>query len=121
MGCWVRHGLTTLILAGSLAVAAAQTATQPGTPSVPGLELSPAQRQTIYQSISSQTHRSTAAPPTFSPTIGSHVPDGVELTPMPKTVVELIPRTRDYEFAMVADHVLIVDPKSKQVIEVISR
>jgi hypothetical protein len=34
--------------------------------------------------------------------------------------VDLIPELKDYEYAMVTNQVLLVDPKSKQVIEIIN-
>jgi len=94
--------------------------TPPVTPSGPGVKLTPAQRQLIYASISKQTHKSTAAPLTFGATVGAVVPEPVELTPMPETIVDVVPQTRGYSYAFVSAQVLIVDPKSRQIIEVIS-
>jgi hypothetical protein len=105
------------LLAGPLD-AWAQTAVD-GTPP-PGLKLSDAQRQLIYASISKQTHKSTAAPPTFNPRIGVVVPDAIELAPLPDTIVETVPQTRGYSYAFIANQVLVVDAKSRQVVELIA-
>ena len=43
------------------------------------------------------------------------MPPSVDLQPLPKTIVDLIPELKDYEYAMVTNQVLLVDPKSKQV------
>jgi hypothetical protein len=113
-----------LLLSGSAVPAAAQaTPAHPGAEmnpaAVPSLKLTAAQKQTIYSSISSQKQRETA-PPTFHAAVGVVVPSSVDLQPLPKTIVELIPELKDYEYAMVTNQVLLVDPKSKQVIEIIN-
>jgi hypothetical protein len=113
-----------LLLGGSAVPAAAQaTPAHPGAEqnpaAVPSLKLTAAQKQTIYSSISSQKQRETA-PPNFHAAIGAVVPSSVELQALPKTIVDLIPELKDYEYAMVTNQVLLVDPKSKQVIEIIN-
>jgi hypothetical protein len=42
------------------------------------------------------------------------------LQPLPKTLVDLMPELKDYEFAMVTNQVLLVHPKSKQIVDVIN-
>ena len=114
----------TLVLLGGPAPAVAQDApTHPGAEAnpagVPNLKLTAAQKQTIYSSISNQKQKETA-PPTFQAAVGAVVPGSVELQRLPKTIVDLIPELKDYEYAMVANQVLLVDPKSKQVVEIIN-
>lgn len=118
------QALGVLMLLGSALPAAAQ-----GIPAHPGTETNPAampdlkltaeQRQTIYTSISNQKQKETA-PPNFQATVGAVVPTSIETQPLPKTIVELLPTLKDYEYAMVANQVLLVDPKNKQVIEIIN-
>ncbi len=113
-----------LLLGGSAVPAAAQaTPAHPGAEenpaAVPSLKLTAAQKQTIYASISSQKQKETA-PPTFRVAVGAVVPPSVELQALPKTIVDLIPELKDYEYAMVTNQVLLVDPKTKQVIEIIN-
>ena len=114
-----------LLLGGSAVSAAAQVTdtTHPGAEanpaSVPSLKLTAAQKQTIYSSISSQKQKETA-PPDFRAAVGAVVPQSIELQALPKTIVELIPELKDYEYAMVANQVLLVDPKRKQVVEIIN-
>ena len=112
-----------LILASPPPAASQNGVTHPGAETNPAavkdLKLSPAQKQTIYTSISNQKQKETA-PPTFHAAIGVVVPSSIELQPLPKTIVELIPDLRDFEYAMVANQVLLVDPKNKQVIEIIN-
>jgi hypothetical protein len=96
---------------------------QPMTPDVtetPRLDLSVEQRQLIFTSISSMIHKSTAAPAAFLPAIGVSVPTAVETLPIPDTVVEVVPKLRGYVCALVANQALIIDPKSRKVIEILS-
>jgi len=86
---------------------------------VPNLELSQSQREAIYQSISNRQAKKDTAPVGFRAAVGAHVPDSIKLEPLPKAVVELVPRTVDYEYAFVANQVLIVEPRSRTVVEVI--
>jgi hypothetical protein len=84
------------------------------------LELTPAERLAIYQSIT-QTHRNNAAPIGFRATVGAHVPDTVELMPLSDTLAKLIPQARAFSIAMVEKAVILVDPGSRQVIAVVTQ
>ena len=86
---------------------------------VPSLELSQSQLETIYQSVSNRQAKKDTAPVGFRAAVGAHVPDSIKLEPLPKAVVELVPRTADYEYAFVANQVLLVEPRSRTVVEVI--
>jgi hypothetical protein len=86
---------------------------------VPSLELSRSQRDAIYQSISNRQDKKDTAPMGFRAAVGARVPDSIQLEPLPKTIVELVPKTADYEYAFVANQVLIVEPRSRTVVEVI--
>jgi uncharacterized protein DUF1236 len=119
------HGIAAalLLFAGSAWPATAQpNATHPGTEAnpaaVPALKLAE-QKQTIYASISSQKQKETA-PPDFRAAVGAVVPQSVQLQPLPKTILDLVPDLKNYEYAMVANQVLLVDPKNKQVVEIIN-
>jgi hypothetical protein len=107
------------LLIGSIAPASAQT---PAADSAagPALEHSAAQKQTIYQSVST-TQKNNPAPPGFRATIGAQVPDVIELQPISKTLASLIPQTADHDVAMVEKQVVLVDPKTKRVVAVVSQ
>lgn len=111
---------------GLLALAAGVSAegawAQSATPDAEGeLRLSPAQRDLIYSSIANQTHVSTAAPSTWAAKIGDTVPQGVDITPLPATIAEVIPQVRGYGYAFVAAQVLIVKTEDRKVVEIIAQ
>ena len=86
-----------------------------------GLELTPAQRQLIYASISKQTHQSTAAPEAFNAQIGGNVPEGIQLAPLPETIVEVVPQVRGHAYAFIAGQVLIVEPQARRIVEIVAQ
>ena len=47
------------------------------------------------------------------------VPDGIELEPIPTTLVTLIPETAHHDVAMVEKQVMLVDPRSRRVVAVV--
>jgi hypothetical protein len=103
----------------AIAAASAQTPTQ-DSGAAPSLSLSPAQRQAIYQSVS-KTQKNNAAPIGFRASVGAPVPAGIELTPLSDTLAKLVPQARDYEIAMIEKQVVLVDPKTKQVVAVVTQ
>jgi hypothetical protein len=110
--------LVWLALTGS---ALSQTAPGPGQANpatVPAIELSQAQRQTIFQSVSNGG-KNNAAPPGFRVAVGENVPNGIELAPVSNTLTTLIPATDGLEVAMIEKQVVLVDPKTKRIIAVV--
>src|ERR1700674_3625685 len=84
----------------------------------PSLELSTAQKQTVYQSVT-KSQKNNAAPTGFRAAVGALVPDSVELAPVPATIAELMPQTKGLKAAQVEGQVVLVDPDSKRVLTVI--
>jgi hypothetical protein len=118
-----RHHLAigALVLAAPLLApspAAAQTPAQDSAAG-PALTLSPAQRQTIFLSVS-RTQKNSAAPTGFRVSVGAEVPAGIALNPLPDTLASLLPQARGYQVAMVEKQVILVDPKTRQVVAVVT-
>jgi glucose/arabinose dehydrogenase len=123
IGLEIALGLT-LAAAGALSAAAQQ----PNSPkeqdqilrSSPDLQLTPAQKQTIYTSISSKPAKETA-PPTFRVAVGETVPVSIELQPLPGTIVDLMPQTKNFQYAMVTNQVLLVDGTNRRIVDIITQ
>jgi hypothetical protein len=86
----------------------------------PHMELTAAQKQTIYQSIS-KTQKNNAAPTGFRAAVGAPAPAGIVLGSVPATITELIPQTKGLEAALVEGQVLLVEPEQKNVVAVIAQ
>ncbi len=52
--------------------------------------------------------------------VGAPLPGDVELMPLPPTIVDLVPEYRDYDYVVVNDEIVIVQPSTRQVVEVIN-
>ena len=107
-----------VLIAAPVSPVAAQTAVQDAA-AAPALELSPAQRQTIFQSVS-QTQKNNAAPTGFRASVGAHVPETIELQPLSDTLAALVPQARNNAVAMVEKQVMFADPNTRQVVAVVT-
>ncbi|MCK1385798.1 DUF1236 domain-containing protein [Bradyrhizobium sp. 21] len=54
----------------------------------------------------------------FSLSVGTAVPRDVRLQPLPAEVVEVVPQYRGYNFVLVKDEIVIVDPSSYNIVAV---
>lgn len=111
-------GLLVVPALGAVSGAGAQSAAQDAA-AAPALELSAAQRRTVFQSVS-KTQKNHAAPTGFRVSVGAHVPDAIELAEMPDTLATLIPQAQGFSVAMVEKQVMIVDAKTRQVVAVMT-
>lgn len=57
----------------------------------------------------------------FSVSVGTVVPRHVELRRVPRTIVEIVPQYRDYDFFVVRDEIVIVQPHTHRIVDVIER
>jgi len=57
----------------------------------------------------------------FSISVGTVVPRTVELRPLPASIVEIIPAYRDYDYFVVRNNVVIVEPETHKIVDVIAR
>jgi hypothetical protein len=56
----------------------------------------------------------------FSTTVGEVIPGTVHLYVLPVSVVEYAPQYRDYEYILVGDEILIVNPRTMRIVAVIA-
>ncbi len=87
---------------------------------VRALELTPAQRLAIYQSIT-KTEKNSAAPIGFRAAVGARVPGTVELKPLSQTLAKLVPQAKDLRIAMIEKQVVLVDPATREVVAVVTQ
>lgn len=80
------------------------------------LVLTPVQRRTIYRTIVRE-RVTTGAAPTVEYRVGTRVPAGVELYPVPDAVAVEVPEVRRYRYMTVNNRVVLVDPDTSQVVE----
>jgi Protein of unknown function (DUF1236) len=84
-----------------------------------GAKLTTEQRTKITSVIHSQ-HVESVKNVNFSINIGTRVPrEGVHFYPVPTEVVTIYPQWRGYEFIMVNERIIIIDPHSYEIVEII--
>jgi hypothetical protein len=112
-----RSGVAALALIAStgLAAAAGTTAT-----SSDHLNLSSNQRHEIWQSLSKQTAKENA-PVGFKAMVGETAPGSIKLQPLPVDVSSRVPAVKSYDYAMLQNQVLIVDPSSKRIVDIVTQ
>lgn len=57
----------------------------------------------------------------FSVSVGTVIPRTISLRPVPTTIVEIVPQYRGYDFFVVRDELVIVEPRSHKIVDVIER
>jgi hypothetical protein len=78
------------------------------------LVLSPVQRQTIYRTIVQRPVP--VAPPTVEYRVGTRVPRDARLYAVPQEVAVEVPAIRTYQYMMVNNRVVLVDPATSEVV-----
>jgi Protein of unknown function (DUF1236) len=81
------------------------------------LALTPAQRRAIYASVAKD--RSKTAKTGFAPTIGADVPPMLELYTLPDDILAANQTAKFFEYTIVQDKVVLVDPTRMRVVDVI--
>lgn len=103
---FTRHGLIAAALLGSVSFAAAQAV----------IEISPDQRTTVYRTITKERVR-TPPPPGVAFSVGAVLPAEVELYSVPEAVE--VPSVRRYRYTVWNNQVVLVDPSTRKVVEII--
>jgi hypothetical protein len=81
------------------------------------LVLTPAQRRAIYAAVTKD--KSKTAKTGFAPKIGADVPPMLELSPLPDDVTADNQSAKFFEYTIVQDKVVVVDPTRMRVVDVI--
>jgi hypothetical protein len=111
-------GVVALALFGGAGIAAAQSGSSGASGSASGrVDLTPAQEQTVRQGLASQA--TTSAPAGYQGQIGSKLPDSIATQQLPSNVTSQVPEAQALVFVKLPDRVLLVDPASKMIAEII--
>ena len=84
-----------------------------------GAKLSSEQRTRITTVIRNE-HVAPAPNVNFSIAVGTRVPREVAIHPLPAEVVTIYPEWRGYEFVMVRDQILVIDPATLQIVAILA-
>jgi len=82
------------------------------------LNLTSAQKQTIWQSVASE--KGQTAPSGFQVRLGEKVPQSLSMHQLPSSATSQVSAAKDFEYAKLASNeVLLINPKDRQVAEII--
>jgi hypothetical protein len=96
----------------------AQTSAMPPGVSAPGPQLTPGQRSAIFSAVSKDDAKATPSL-AFNPVIGNKVPPSIALFALPANTLVDIPAVRSYEYTFVKNQVVLVDPTTMEVVDII--
>src|SRR5215468_11478283 len=83
------------------------------------INLTPEKRTRIHEVIVQQRNAPRVSSPKFNVSIGARVPRTVRFTALPRTIVEIEPEWRGFEYFMVGDEIVIIDPRSMEIVAII--
>ena len=85
-----------------------------------GLSLTSAQQKLAWKDIQASATTQNA-PNDFTPRVGAVVPSNVALKAVPTKLGRQVSTLKPYDYALLKNELLIVDPGSKKVVDVINR
>ncbi|HEX4411243.1 MAG TPA: DUF1236 domain-containing protein [Xanthobacteraceae bacterium] len=83
------------------------------------VQISSDQRTKIHAMIASGGHRVTTSEH-FDVSVGVKIPRSVHIEVIPDDVVEIVPEYRGFDYVMVGDEILIIDPDTLEIVAVIN-
>ena len=109
--------LPVLAIALACAAPAGADAQTGDSTTAPKLRLTPAQKIAIYAAVGKDNSK--VAPKKFAPAVGAEVPPMIELYALPDDILAANPATKFYQYTVVEDRVVLVDPTRMRVVAVI--
>jgi hypothetical protein len=116
----LHSAVTTVALLATVGAAAAATSSSTMKSANDMLNLTSTQRHEIYQDVGKQKMSQTA-PAGFTAKLGEAVPSSVRLNPLPASATKQVSAVKSYDYAKLGNEVLIVNPSSKKIADVIQR
>jgi hypothetical protein len=108
----IRAGAIIVAILSSIGFAAAQRATGYDHP-----DLTAAQQRTVNQGLANSPSQ---AAPSAQPQVGDKVPDSMNAQSLPTNVTAQVPEAKNLLFVKLPDRVLLIDPDSKTVTEIVA-
>ena len=86
----------------------------------PGLSLTTSQQKLAWKDVE-RNATAQKAPSDFTAQVGSTVPSDVTMRPIPTKLGQQVSKLKSYDYALLKNEIVIVDPGSKKVVDVINR
>jgi hypothetical protein len=85
----------------------------------PDINLTQEKRTRIQEVIVQERNAPRVSRPNFSVAVGARVPRTLRFATLPQTVVEVQPAWRGFEYFMIGDQIVIVDPRSMEIVAIV--
>ena len=105
----IHAGAITVAILSSVGFAAAQNASNHP-------DLTPTQQRTLSQGLANSPSQSA---PSAQPQVGDRMPDSMTAQSLPSNVTDQVPETKNLLFVRLPDRILLIDPDSKLVSEIV--
>jgi hypothetical protein len=83
------------------------------------VNLTPEKRTRIHEVIVKERNAPRVSSPNFNVSVGTRVPRTVRFVALPQTIVEIEPAWRGFEYFMVGNEIVVVDPRSLEIVAVV--
>jgi Protein of unknown function (DUF1236) len=83
------------------------------------INLTQEKRTRIQEVIVRERNAPRVSRPNFSVSVGARVPRTVQFATLPQTIVEIEPAWRGFEYFMIGDQIVIVDPRSMEIVAIV--
>jgi hypothetical protein len=83
------------------------------------VNLTPEKRTRIHEVIVQQRNAPRVSSPNFNLSVGARVPRTVRFAALPRTIVEIEPAWRGFEYFMIGNEIVIVDPRSMEIVAIV--
>jgi Protein of unknown function (DUF1236) len=84
------------------------------------VQLSEDQRSQIKTIIGREHGPRLGSKDNFDVTVGTRIPRNVHVVVLPEEIVRIVPEYRGYEYFLVGDEIVIVDPRTLEIVAIIS-
>jgi hypothetical protein len=84
------------------------------------VNITPDKRTRIHETIIHERNVPRVASVKFDISVGTRVPRDVRIAALPQTIVEIEPEWRGFEYFMVGDEIVVVDPTTMEIVAVIN-
>jgi hypothetical protein len=83
------------------------------------VNLTPEKRTRIHEVIIQERNAPRVSSPNFNVSVGVRVPRTVRFAALPRTIVEIEPAWRGFEYFMVGDQIVVIDPRSMEIVAIV--
>jgi len=95
------------------------TAGQGSQGSAKSVQLSSEQRTKIHASLANNGRAERITNANFTIRVGARVPRTVRFYPLPVEIVDIVPEYQGYDYVLVGDEILIIDPETLEIVAVL--